>query len=124
MALAVMVTVLSASAHAQFDPQPLRMADHSRTAVQQPLAPSRSLLESNGITIMQGEMLLWEAYKPPVEEPLGDVARRLRAENDGLAKAKVHWDGPESEQPGKNEPAEAKTPQSPVASEAAMRRKG
>jgi len=108
------------NAQAQYDPQPLRMADHSRTAVQVNLAPERSLLEGNGITIVQGEMVLWEAYKPPAQEPLGDIARRLRAQNDGLAKAKVHWEGPAPEPKAQAEVA--MTPQSPLASQFARRK--
>ena len=62
--------------------QPFHMSDHPATAVYIPLQSGGSF------TVGTGEQLLWQ-FVQPAQEPLGDVARRYRAEKENAPKSKV-----------------------------------
>jgi len=62
--------------------QPFHMSDHPATAVYTPLQSGGSF------TVGTGEQPLWQ-FAQPAQEPLGDVARRYRAEHGNAPKSKV-----------------------------------
>ena len=60
--------------------QGLVFQSHTEHATQKPLAQEQSLLENSTVTSAQGERPLTDFLSAQNEEPLGDVARRLRKE--------------------------------------------
>lgn len=73
------------------DVQPFRINDHVNRATQQSVAPEQSLLSQNSITVADGERPVSEFAVAQVVEPLGDAARRLRQEHEGVKKATTVW---------------------------------
>lgn len=71
--------------------QPLRLSEHVNRATQQSVATEQSLLSQNSITVADGERPLTDFAMNEVSEPLGDAARRLRAEHEGVKKATTVW---------------------------------
>ncbi len=71
-----------------FEPQPLQMPSHELRATQRPMAEEQNILINSVNPWAQGERPLWEVgAKPPVEAPLGDVARLLRNQHATAKKA-------------------------------------
>ena len=62
--------------------QPLQMSGHPATAINVTLSTGGSF------TVGTGEQPLWQ-FEQPVQEPLGDVARRYREEWKNAPKSKV-----------------------------------
>ena len=76
------------------EPQPIQMSSHMQRATQQSMQTEQSLLiTSSGNTSAHGERPLWEVgAKPPVEIPLGDVARLLRTQHATVRRAVMSLD--------------------------------
>jgi hypothetical protein len=50
------------------------------------------LQEVGGVTMAQGEMPVWEIFRPENETPLGDAARDYRKEHAAAQKARIVWE--------------------------------
>lgn len=71
--------------------QPFHISDHVNRATHQSVAPEQSLLSQNSITVADGERPVTDFAVNEISEPLGDAARRLRAEHEGVKKAVTVW---------------------------------
>jgi hypothetical protein len=74
------------------EPQEFNVPSHPETAIAQPLAQGRNLLEPSGFSYAQGERPLW-VFAPKHKEPmsLGEIARMLRKEHEATKKAEKVW---------------------------------
>ncbi len=68
-------------------PQVVTIPSHPQTASQQPMAAELNLLGNAGSVSAHGERPLWEVGPKPVIVSLGEVARKLRKEHEGVKKA-------------------------------------
>jgi len=71
--------------------QPFHMNEHTNRATQQPIASPQSLLSQNSLTVADGERPVTDFAMNEITEPLGDAARRLKAEHEGVKKATTVW---------------------------------
>jgi len=68
-------------------PQVVTIPSHPQTAAPQPMATELNLLGTASYVYAQGERPLWEVGPKPVVVSLGEVARKLRKEHEGVKKA-------------------------------------
>ena len=70
------------------EPRPIEVPSHPKVAMATPPASPHNLLGTNGSTIAQGVLPLWQ-FAPKATNPvsLGEVARRVRQEKVQARKA-------------------------------------
>lgn len=68
------------------------MPSHPRQATHQRLSRGEDLREDSDFVSAQGERPLWEVAPKHTEIPLGDIARELRKQHDGVKKSDVIWE--------------------------------